>query len=328
MYCVLIYNPASGRKQSRRAEQIRQVADALSDLGHRVEIVATTAAGSAADQTREAVRNGANIVFACGGDGTIHEVVQGLVPEIGLNAAALGIIPLGSANALARHLRLSLDPMKAALQQIDCTAKCVPVGRIKFDGQVRYFTVMAGAGPDGALVYDLLTRHKSRLGRLAYYLHAARVFATRRFAPFAVEYVDALTGARMTTSAVSAMAVRVDSLGGLFGKLTGGSAHIQDATMKLLILSPPSWLALPLWFISGWLRIHRLNRFLRSVEVTSFSCRPRSNCSPHFQADGEWLGRIPMEVSLIPGALRILLPVGNRDRELLQFHPFTSSPFH
>jgi YegS/Rv2252/BmrU family lipid kinase len=309
VYCVLIYNPVSGRKLSRRAEQIRQVAAALSDLGHRVEIVATTAAGTATDQSRQAVRDGANTVFACGGDGTIHEVVQGLVSETGLTAAALGIIPLGSANASARHLRLSLDPIKAALQQIDCTAKRIPVGRIKFDGQVRYFTVMTGAGPDGALVYDLLTSHKSRIGRMAYYLHAARLFATRHFAPFAVAYVDAESGARVTTTAVSAMAVRVDSLGGLFSKLTSGSAHVQDATMKLLILSHPAWLALPLWFISGWLHIHGLNRFLRSVRVTSFSCRPLSSRSAHFQADGEWLGRIPMEVSLIPDALRMLMPV-------------------
>ena len=213
-------------------EQIRQVADALSGLGHRVEIVATTAAGSATNQTQQAVRNGANIVFSCGGDGTIHEVVQGLVSETGLNEAALGIVPLGSANALARHLRLSLDPMKAALQQIDCAAKTIPVGRIKFDGQVRYFTGMAGAGPDGALVYDLMTSHKSNLGRLAYYLHAARLFATRRFAPFAVEYVDAVTGAVIKRRAVSAMAVRVDNLGGLFSKLTGGSAHIQETDFR------------------------------------------------------------------------------------------------
>jgi len=58
------------------------------------------------------------LCLACGGDGTIHEVLQCLASKTGKPTAALGIIPLGSANALARHLRLSLDPVKAALQQL------------------------------------------------------------------------------------------------------------------------------------------------------------------------------------------------------------------
>ncbi len=130
-------------------------------------------------------------MFACGGDGTVHEVLQGLVSESGARTAALGVIPLGSANALARHLGLSLDPLKAALQQVDASPREIPVGKVECGGQARYFTVMAGAGPDGALVYSLATAQKSNFGRLAYYLRAARLYATRRFDPFAVEFADA-----------------------------------------------------------------------------------------------------------------------------------------
>lgn len=322
MHCVLIFNPASGRNRSRRTDQIRQVADALSGLGHRVEIAATTSAGSATNQALEAVRDGAAIVFACGGDGTVHEVLQGLVSEIGETTAALGIIPLGSANALARHMRLSLDPLKAALQQIDCTTQAIPIGKLTYEGQVRYFAVMAGAGPDGALVYSLLTSNKSNLGRVAYYLRAARLFATRHFPPFAVEYTDAASGSIVTQTAVCVMAVRVDSLGGLFSKLAGRVAGIQDTHLRLLLLSPPAWLSLPLWFITGWLNLHSLNRFLHSAKVARFSCRPLSSPSPHFQADGEWLGRLPFEVTLIPDALRILVASGDKD---LRSRAITSS---
>jgi diacylglycerol kinase (ATP) len=306
--CVLIYNPASGRKRSLRADQVRQVADALSSLGHQVELTATTAPGSATSQTRQAVGDGADVVFACGGDGTIHEVLQGLVSETGKPTAALGIIPHGSANALARHLRLSLDPLKAALQQIHCAARTIPIGKLAYNGQVRYFAVMAGAGPDGELVHRLQTARKSSLGRLAYYQRAALLFATRRFDPFEVEYTDAVSGATVKQRAVSAMVVRVSSLGGLFSKLAGGMASIQDTDLQLILLSPPGWLSLPLWFITSWLNLRGLNRFLRSVQVSSFSCRPSSGSSPHFQADGEGLGRIPMEASIVQNALRILIP--------------------
>ena len=308
MRCVLIYNPASGRNRHLRAEQLRQVAEALSALGNRVELTATTAPGSATIQAREAVNQGAEIIFACGGDGTVHEVLQGLVSETGAPTTALGIIPFGSANALARHMRLSLYPLKAALQQIEGTPHLIPIGKLRYGDRVRYFAVMAGAGPDGALVYNLLTARKSSLGRLAYYLHAARLFATRRFHPFEVEYTAAASGATGTRRAVSVMAVRVDSLGGLFSKLAGRQATVHDPHLRLLILCPPAVLSLPLWFISGWLNLHGLNRLLSFVDVTGFSCRPSSGPAPHFQADGEWLGHIPMQASLIPNAFRLHLP--------------------
>lgn len=238
----------------------------------------------------------------------MHEVLHGLVSESGAPGAALGIIPLGSENALARHLRISLDPIKAALQQIHSSAQTIPLGKIVYEGGVRYFALMAGVGPSGALVYSLLAADKSKLGRAAYYLRAARLYATRRFHSFEVEYADAVSGATVKQRAASAMAVRVGSLGGLFGGLTGGHATVRDADLQLILVSPPALLSLPLWFLSSWLNLPGLNPFFRSMRVRSFSCRPMSAPFPHFQADGEWLGRIPIEVSIVPDALRILIP--------------------
>ena len=104
------------------------------------------------------------------------------------------------------------------------------------------------------------------------------------------------------------MAVRVASLGGLFSRLSGGQARIQDTHLQMLTLSPPALFSLPLWFVCVWLDIPGLNPVLRSVRVTSFSCRPLSAPAPHFQADGESLGRIPFEVTLVNNALRMLIP--------------------
>ena len=308
MRFVLIHNPASGRGGHRRAQQLRQVSLALSALGHRVEVAETTVNSSATTLARNAARGGAEIVFACGGDGTIHEVLQGLVSESGEQASVLGIIPLGSANAFARHLGISLDPLKAALQGINGTALTIPVGKVRWSGQVRYFAVMAGAGPDGALVYDLLAANKRGLGRLAYYLHAARLFATSGFPAFEIEYADAESGNTVTEKAVSAMAVRVSSLGGVFSGLARRGASIYDRRLQLLILRPPAALSLPVWFLTGWLGLRRVNPYLSDVTATTFLCRPLEGLAPHCQADGEWLGRIPMQVSIVPNALRIQVP--------------------
>jgi diacylglycerol kinase family enzyme len=104
------------------------------------------------------------------------------------------------------------------------------------------------------------------------------------------------------------MAVRVGSLGGLFGKLTGGQASVEDTDLQIILISPPGLISLPLWFLSSWLNLRGPNRLFRSIRVRSFSCWPISASSPHFQADGEWLGRIPIEVSIVQDAVRILLP--------------------
>jgi diacylglycerol kinase family enzyme len=256
-------------------------------------------------QARAAADSGADVVFACGGDGTVHEVMQELV---GTPVAALGIVPMGSANALARHFGLSLDPVEAALGQLHGRSELIPLGKVAFAGGCRYFAVMAGAGADGALAYELVTEHKSGWGRLAYYVHAARMFATRRFRPFAVEYLETDTGRAVTGQAVCAMAVRVRSLGGIFGRITGRG--LAEDQLRLVLVRPPAPISLPVWFICGWLRLERVNPLVRVVEVSEFSCGALTNPAPHFEADGEWLGRLPMRVSVAPNALRVLLPAG------------------
>jgi YegS/Rv2252/BmrU family lipid kinase len=316
VYFVLIYNPVAGRNRHRRAAQIRQVSLALSALGHRIEVVETNAPGSATSQAQNAARGKPDAVFACGGDGTIHEVLQGLASETGEPTAVMGIIPLGSANALARHLGISLNPLTAALEGINGRPQTIHVGKVTYGDQARYFTVMAGAGPDGALVYDLPTDRKSSVGRLAYSMHAARLFATRRFPPFEIESTDAETGKVGTQKAVSAMAVRVNNLGGVFSSLAGRGASLHDAHLRLLILRPPAALALPLWFATGWLGLQRFNPYLRPVNAATFSCRTLSGPAPHFEADGEWLGRIPMQVSIVPNAVRLLVPTEEKGRSI------------
>jgi diacylglycerol kinase family enzyme len=271
-------------------------------------MIATIAAGSAGAQARQAAERGAEVVFACGGDGTVHEVIQGLVNEAAEPAASLGIVPLGSANALARHLGLSLDPVEAALQQIHGKVQTIPVGKVEYGADDRYFLVMAGVGPDAALVYKLLTGHKSGLGRWAYYLHAARLFATRRFRAFELQFTKVGNSKSVERRAVCVMAVRVGDLGGLFCRLVNRNASVHQPHLQLVIVRPPAVVTLPLWFVSGWLNLTAINPWVDFAEVTEFSCKPFSGVAPHLQADGEWLGRIPMRVSLVPNEIRILLP--------------------
>jgi diacylglycerol kinase family enzyme len=246
-------------------------------------------------------------VFACGGDGTVHEVLQGLVGDGGNPRAAVGIVPLGSANALARHLRIPLDAEQAVEEQIRGVRMTISAGKLEIGEQVQHFAVMAGAGPDGALAYELHSAGKSRLGRLAYALDAARIFATHRFSRFAVEYAE-LDGVVQTLQVVSVMASRVDCLGGLFTGLVESGDELDRLSVRLSLLRPPGLISLPLWFLTGWLGMRRINPFLVEVRARELACRPLNDGDVHCEADGEWLGRIPMRISVTPDAFTFLAP--------------------
>jgi len=306
MRCVLIYNPAAGTRREQRVAEIDRAAARLHSLGHEALAIATTGPGSGTDQARDAVRNGAEVVFACGGDGTVHEVLQGLITDGGNPRAALGIVPLGSANALARYLRIPLDAERAVEEQIRGDRMTISAGRLEIGEQVQHFAAMAGAGPDGALAYELHSAGKSRLGRLAYALHGAQIFATHRFSRFAVEYAE-LDGAVRMLQVVGVMASRVDCLGGLFTGLVQRGDSMDRLSLRVSLLRPPDWLSLPLWFLTGWLGMRRINPFLVEVRARELACRPLKDGAVHSEADGEWLGRIPMRVSVAPAALIVLV---------------------
>jgi len=144
---ALFYNPVSGSRLKHRLKDIETAKSVLAGAGVEVEVAPTRAASDAAAQVRMAIRDGFDSIIACGGDGTIHDVLQGLAGK----EAALGIIPLGTANALAHDLRLPLNPAAGARALLTAVPKRIAVGRIDYRDfnnlpSFRYFTVAAGAG--------------------------------------------------------------------------------------------------------------------------------------------------------------------------------------
>ena len=153
---ALIENPASGSVSGRRKHVVKSALAALQEAGVDVEHVVLKGPGSGAALAREAVDLGCDAILVCGGDGTVHEVLQSVVAT----GVALGVLPLGTANALAANLGLAGSPEKAIRSLIEAARVEVPVGRITYraqDGseQSHYFTVAAGVGPD-ALVGEVL----------------------------------------------------------------------------------------------------------------------------------------------------------------------------
>ena len=277
----------------------------LADRGYALHTMLTsTEPGSAAELARCACAN-SDLVVACGGDGTVHGVRQGMAGT----TVALGVLPLGTANALARHLRLSLDPVRAMTQLLNYTPHRIALGEVRTSSVMRRFVVMTGCGPDGALAHGLerAGRLKARFGRTAYWLHAARLFWTRRWPAFQVSY--RLCGSQdwHAMQAVAVMVSRVPSLGGLFHGLTRG-ASLEHGHLRLQVVRPPAWLAFPAWFAGGWLRLG--TPWLRTVDVEELRCEPCSSSPVYVQADAEPLGSLPCSIRIVPDALTLLMPPG------------------
>ena len=125
---ALIYNPASGQHSARRGSQSENVKAVLHGAGIEADSLETHAPGSGKALAVAAVRQGHDTVLACGGDGTVHDVMQGLVGT----DVALGVVPLGTANALAQNLGLGRNPIKAVEALLNAERQQVPVGRISF----------------------------------------------------------------------------------------------------------------------------------------------------------------------------------------------------
>jgi len=291
-------NPAAGRAGLLSA-QLPAMRTLLEGAGYRVEVCATTGEEVSARRLGAAAAVTAELVLACGGDGTVHGVVQGLAHT----QAALGVVPLGTANALARNLGLPLDPLAAVARLMTYAPRRIPLGQVETAGETRYFITMAGCGPDGTLVHSLSSAEKARFGRGAYYAHAAGLFFTRRWPAFAVEY---RVGAEWVRGrAVAVMASRVADLGGLFSGLTR-AAQLTSVRLQVQILRAPAVISFPAWF--GLSRVGLRNPWLETVDVDELVARPLGTKTIYAQADAEGLGAIPLRLRVVEDALTLLMP--------------------
>jgi YegS/Rv2252/BmrU family lipid kinase len=303
---TLVINALAGRKKDLPT-LVHALVQTVEKRGVQTKAVMTTTAGEARSIAVTAA-NESDAVFACGGDGTVHEVLQGLVGT----RAALGVVPLGTANVFARNLNLSLNPIKALEQQLDFEPRAVSVGEARYSASesevTRYFTVMAGVGPAGALVYRALAGKRSKLGRSVYYAHALRLFLTRSFPAFRVEYRTSDEGEWVVQRGVSLMCSRVANLGGVFSRLGSGSSPF-DSDLLLSIVKPPARVGLPAWFALSRVGLHAKNPWLEELRVSEFLCKAsEEDHRIHVELDGEWVGNLPMSVRVIPQAVLLLMP--------------------
>ena len=310
---VLLYNPASGGGRGRQRDLEAALA-VLRNGGVEAELVLTRSPADAAEQACRAVAAGHDTVFACGGDGTIHDVIQGLASS----PVALAILPLGTANALAHDLALPLRPVAAARAALAAVPLRIPLGKVAyrdFQGQpaTRYFTVAAGLGVDAHLFYKLNPSAKNRLGMAAYYAKAWRLWMSHRMVRFQATWTDLGTGAPRSASLTELLAVRIRNFGGILRELApGASLHCSD--VRLLMCHTSNRSAYLNHVTRSMLGLPGAVRGVEILASASIFCdyaedpQGTSARRVYVQADGELLGTLPAKITVIPDALTLLVP--------------------
>jgi diacylglycerol kinase (ATP) len=291
----LIYNPSSGRELIKR--HLPEILEKLEKAGYEASCHATTGAGDATAAARTAVERKYDVVIAAGGDGTIHEVVNGLAEQE--FRPKLGIIPAGTTNDFARALQIPRDIGTAV--DIITQGDLIPVdiGRIND----KYFINIAGGGRMTELTYEVPSKLKTMLGQLAYYLKGMEMLPSIKASDVRIEYDGKLFEGEVMMFLVGL----TNSIGG-FEKLAP-DASINDGLFSLLILKKVN--------LAEFIRISTLA--IRGEHVNDPNViytqanriKVYSNETVQLNLDGEFGGLLPAEFENLYRHLEVFVPIND-----------------
>ncbi len=280
-----------------RPASVDQLAAELRRRGAEVELAPTTRAGDGTAIARRAAESGADVLLACGGDGTLNEAINGLA---GSNTA-LATFPAGTVNVWAREVGIPADPVRNAALLWEGERRRVDLGRA---GE-RYFLLMAGIGLD-ADVAARVTRPEKR-----------------RWGPFAYLGRGIVTGIRWPLQRMWILlddrSVRRRALFAVIGntRLYGGVVNIthhavaDDGMLDVCLFGGQGTFEKVAHALRVALRLHTTVptvEYYRAHQITLVT-RPRV----YVQVDGDTIGQTPMQFSAVPRALLVVVPANHSD---------------
>ncbi len=294
---VLIVNPTAGRGKAGR--QVPEIKRLLGAAAAEWDWRFTEKSGDARTLARAAADAGARLVVAVGGDGTLHEVMNGVLGT----GASVGLIPYGTGNDFARALGLYGSLETACKTLISGSIRNVDVGIIDGEGTggPRHFLVLAGTGYDARTAQTVNAGIRFLSGPLAYVWGA--VLTLWRFTPFALTLtLDDAPPRRLSAMFVSF--ANAETTGG--GMKIAPGAKVDDGCLDVCLVaavSKPTLLYNLTQIFSG--------KHLRSSAVSMHKAKRLTVDADPPQpllVDGEVVGTTPATITLLPGALPFLVP--------------------
>jgi diacylglycerol kinase (ATP) len=303
---LLIHNPNAGHGGNARRQKIDEARRIFATAGIEAELAETTGPGDATEIAQRATAEGRQLVIACGGDGTLNEVVNGLAVAQNGHRVPLALLPGGTANILAKELDIPWDIPSAAQKLLKSEVKDIALGLatpLLQPERKKYFLSVAGAGPDGTIVYSIDLDLKARVGILAYWWQGAREVFRYKFQHFRVNMAEE------TVDASLVIIGRTKNYGGPF-KITT-RADLYEDQFEVMALTTKSGFKYLSYLPTLWMGKLRGTPGVYYYKSDSVVCEPLDDTPLYAQVDGEPLARLPVEFKIIPQALKLLVPQTN-----------------
>jgi len=288
---VIIANPTSGSFSHHHHYQ-----DTLTFLqkhGWQVELWLTSGPGDAKALALRAVEQGISVVIASGGDGTINEVIQGLAGS----ATALGVLPNGTVNVWAREMGIPMEITRAREVLLHGQTRRIDLGRVN----ERYFLLMVGIGLDGEVTHAVERKPLKRLGVLGYVLAALWFGPGYLGFPVSLQ-VDGIGPVR--TRALQIVIGNTQLYAGAL-KFTW-LARCDDGLLDLCVVHKRGLLGRLVVLRDFVLRREQRRLWVRYNTFKEMQIETQSPVA--FQIDGDAAGYTPATISVVPGALKVIVP--------------------
>lgn len=299
----LIVNPISGTNRSLKDKALSAANKLVPAAGFELEVSPTEYPGHATELAAEAASKGYYAVFACGGDGTVNETASALCGT----ATALGIIPAGSGNGLARHIEIPINPRKAVACALKCHVEACDYATV--NGKPFFCTF--GIGFDAAVSARFAAKKKRGL---AMYLKSA----LDEFVAYKPEtYILEINGQTVTKEAMIVACCNASQYGN--NAYIAPAATIRDGLLDIVVVHPRTFLSKTLFGVEMMTGLISGDAKVDIFKADNLTIR--RNAPGYAHIDGEPL-TLPdvLDVKLHHARLNILTNPGKK-----KFTPFISA---
>lgn len=289
---LFIVNPIAGRRKSRTP--LFDAAAVFSQAGYLLSIHQTSASGDAAKTAAKEGRH-YDVVVAAGGDGTLNEVISGLM-EL-KKPPLLGYLPQGTTNDFASSLHISQDPAEAATAIVRQEPRLLDIGR----WNDRHFVYVASFGAFTRTSYTASQAAKNALGHLAYILESMKDLSTLR--PYKVKLTA--DGENLDGEYLFGAVCNSTSIGGLM-KLDPQRVVLDDGLFEMLLIPSPKTASDLQNLVRALLNQHYDSEGLVFRHVASLHMEPAEKLP--WSLDGEYASPAPtVDIQNCRRALSVLL---------------------
>lgn len=294
MKYLFIVNPVAGRGTG--IKKWAEINIAAKQLGLDFEVVFTSEPGGGVFLAQEGVKKGYDVLVSVGGDGTINEILRGIIEEDALSRVKMGIIPAGTGNDLVRSLNIPFDIYSGVEVLKNANVQALDLGKVNGD----YFLNVVGIGFDGAVADEINRDVRWLKGKFAYLFAVLKTLITYKSPHMTIKIDDQVLQGKIFLVAIA----NGKYYGG--GMMIAPDADLTDGEFDICVVKDVSKLEVIRVLPSIYKGNHVKNPFVKIYRGKKVFAESEERVL--IQADGELKGTTPMGFEVEPKVLSVLVP--------------------